>query len=442
MRSISRRIRHTYLFISIVIILVMAVVTVLISEDLESTMMELDFAADRDFFLQRSGHQDQPRHWKSAQLEVYYQPASESKPGALPPLFQEIDQHFSGEIVYQGQTYLMDVSPAGDGVLYMAKDISRIEKREILFLSVILLTALGLVGVSFLLSHLESRRLVRPLRRLSEEIRAIPIGARMPRLMEDFSDSELNHIATTFNAFLRELESFVRREKTLISLASHELSTPIAVVSGALDVLEERGQLKPRDAQTLARIRQATTDIQQNVQALLALSRRSGKHPPAERLELPVLIEEVIEDLAAHYPVFERLDLEMAHGVTQTGDATLVKMLLRNLIQNALQHTSGHVLVRLQQDQLVVLDEGQSEEAGTRLQQIQALTDADDPGALGGLGLYIAHVLCDRLGWMLRWQPDRGTGQIVIHFSSGALPDSASTFPDGALGQVRSSSRA
>src|SRR5690606_1882219 len=117
--------------------------------------------------------------------------------------------------------------------------------------------ALVIIAFSLLLAVLSSRRIVKPLRLLSDRISRTPVGTSMPRMETDYADAELHSIAMTFNRFLDELESHVRREQSLLSLASHELRTPIAVMSGALDILESRNQLSSNDQATLARVRRA-----------------------------------------------------------------------------------------------------------------------------------------------------------------------------------------
>lgn len=425
MASIARRIRRTYLLISALIIGLMGCLTVLMSEDLESTLLQLDFASDRDFFSQHLAETDRPMYWESALLKVFYLPLSSPETN-LPDLFRGMKQPFSGETSQGGRVFLVEVGVVGGGVLYMARDITHIEDREVLFVSVLAAAGVFLFGLSLLLSFLESRRLVRPLQQLSESIQAIPIGSRMPLLSEALRDIELRRIAQTFNTFLKEMEAFVRREKGLVGLASHELRTPIAVVSGALDVLEERNRLDPRDAATLARIRSAVQEMEENVAALLLLSRRAADAVVETEVDVPGLVEEVVEDLAISFPVFERVDLDIRDAVRVRGDSRLIKMLLRNLIQNALQHTSGEVRVQVDAMQMTIVDQGGGSHSGLFWLR------AGDPwqgneaiGSGGGLGLYIANLICDRLGWRLHWHSEAGSTRIEVRFAESARAASA-----------------
>src|SRR5690606_25355083 len=118
------------------------------------------------------------------------------------------------------------------------------------------------------------RRVVRPLHTLTQDIRRIEPGSRISRIESAYSDQELAEIASTLNELLGALDAYIRREKSLISLASHELRTPVAVIAGALDVLEQRDSLGEADRRTLSRIRRAADEMRNDVDALLKLARR------------------------------------------------------------------------------------------------------------------------------------------------------------------------
>lgn len=87
-------------------------------------------------------------------------------------------------------------------------------------------------------------------------------------------------------------------------------------------------------------------------------------------------------------------------------------MLLRNLIQNALQHTTGTITLHLYADHILLQDQGRglSPQQQARLGQQQAPTT-------GGLGLYIVTLMCEKLSWRLdlKSELDHGT-QIELFF--------------------------
>jgi signal transduction histidine kinase len=223
----------------------------------------------------------------------------------------------------------------------------------------------------------------------------------------------LQAIAQSFNEFVGHLEAFVRREKSLLNLASHELRTPLAVVSGALDILAQRGSLSHDDQTTVARIRRATEEMQSNVDILLALARKDqGASVVATSVSLSTEVNRVLDDLSGSYPVQSRVELRAFAPGQVVADATMVRMLLRNLVQNALQHTRRRVFITVHADYFDVRDEGEG--LSSQAQDVLAgrVTLGQEPGAVHGLGLYLVTLMIERLGWTL---------QVVEASSQGTL---------------------
>src|SRR5699024_8759343 len=160
-------------------------------------------------------------------------------------------------------------------------------------------------------------------------------------------------------SFLDELEAYVKREQSLLGLASHELRTPIAVIAGALDVIQQRDQLCEDDRRTLERARGANAEMGANVDMILKLARRGETTEAATAVDLPEMIRELLTELDSVGDAHSRVTLEATTPATPVADPVLVKMLLRNLIQNALRHTSGDVCVRLAPDHIEIADQGE-----------------------------------------------------------------------------------
>lgn len=412
-RSISTRIYWT-VFAACLITLSTVVLVVLIGyEDLETSMLELDLNAERDFALQQTDSR-QPLSWNSANLIAFYAPPANLD--ATPPaIFHPFGTRYSGEIERDGKTYLITISDVGGGRLYLAKEITLFEEHEALFLQLIAVAAIGAILLSLLVSHISARRLAEPLQRFARTIRDTPVGPRIPRLPLDFKDAELQAIAESFNGFLDELEGFVRRERSLLGMASHELRTPIAVISGALEVLEQRNHLSTEDQKTVQRMQRATAEMTTNVDVLLKLSRRQG----ATEIAQPVAIEAILGEILADLPhsAVERIQLTRTATPTVVADPALVTMLLRNLIQNALQHTAGGLQVALEATAVHIIDSGSGlPEPVQQLLREEALLHRDSR-LPPGLGLYIVTLICQRLNWRLETDCSGGGTAITLHFA-------------------------
>lgn len=400
-RSISRRVYRAILAISIINIVAMLGTVLLVNEDLEQTMLQVEFAQERDYIIMNHVS-DEVLVWDTPSLAIVYIPNGKPRPSLLPAVFQGLpDADYAAEIEVGKETYLVSIKRVENGLFYIAKSITHFEEREALFNIALMVMAIVILAFSLLLATISSRRVVKPLKQLSERISRIPVGRTMPRLQKNYSETELQAIAATFNRFLDELESYVRREQSLLSLASHELRTPIAVMSGALDIVEARGQLRANDATTLKRMRRACDEMRDNIDVLLRLSRQDPGGQHQKDLELRPALQRVIDDLKATHEANGRVQLIVQGDLLVNADPAMVHMLLRNLIQNAMQHTTNNIQVRLSGVAIEIEDYG----PGLSASQQEVLRGerrlASDGSPLNGLGLYIVTLMVERLDWLL-----------------------------------------
>lgn len=408
--SIARRVYRAILAVSIVSVTAMVATVLVVNEDLEKTMLDVEFAQERDYILMNHAG-DETLVWDTPGLAIVFVPSGKPPPSVLPAVFDGLpDNDYSAEIEIGRQTYLVTIKSTDIGRLYIAKNITHFEDREALFSIALAVMTLVIIAFSLLLAALSSRRVVKPLQQLSERISRIPVGPNMPRMETDYAEAELRAIATTFNRFLDELESYVRREQSLLSLASHELRTPIAVMSGALDIIESRGQLHPNDRTTLERMRASCNEMRDNVTVLLKLAHRESDGQTEEKIDLHAAIQRVIDDLNVSHAAGDRVMLDAGSGMTVQADPVMVHMLLRNLVQNAIQHTQNDIRVTLSDGAIEIEDRG----AGLTLDQQSILRGASelatDASTLSGLGLYIVTLMAERLGWKLDIARTGGNG--------------------------------
>ena len=145
---------------------------------------------------------------------------------------------------------------------------------------------------------------------------------------------------------VRRLE-LVRRD--FVANVSHELKTPLTVVRGFAETLREEG-VPPADQRRFAEsIALHAARMQRIVDDLLDLSRiESGRWTPVpEPLDLAPLVAEVFATAQSAADA-RNVRLEMALEVDRiTCDATALRQVLTNLVENAVRHTAdGTVSVR------------------------------------------------------------------------------------------------
>ena len=142
-----------------------------------------------------------------------------------------------------------------------------------------------------------------------------------------------------------------RIRNALLSSISHDLRTPLAVISGAASSLAERGeQLAAPERQALAQsIFTTSREMSDLVTKLLQMTRLENGAIALERDwhaldEIAGAVLRRLKDrLAAHMVMVELPgDLPLARV-----DGALIEQALANLVENAAQHTPAHTLIRL-----------------------------------------------------------------------------------------------
>jgi signal transduction histidine kinase len=153
---------------------------------------------------------------------------------------------------------------------------------------------------------------------------------------------EVATLATSFNDVLARLEASVVAMRRFTADASHEIRNPLSVLRTGLEVALRR-ERAPEEYRTLLRENlQEIERLQATLEGLLALARSEpGQPPPLQRqpVDLSTLAEETcVRFQAVAGELGSRLTTAIVPGLTATGDARLLRLVLFNLIDNAFKH--------------------------------------------------------------------------------------------------------
>lgn len=229
------------------------------------------------------------------------------------------------------------------------------------------------------------------------------------------------------------------RKNTFISMASHELRTPVTSLKGFTQILQRR--LKPQaDPQTLLfldRMDKQLVKLTNLITELLDVSKmETGALTFSESsVDLDELVRECVENVQAA-TVTHQFQL---HGATHAmiwGDPDRLEQSLINLLTNAVKYSpqADTVVVRLSADQeqadITVQDFGigidgeYQERIFERFYQVIEPDRGAFPGL--GLGLYIARALVERHGGRLWLESRKGVGS-AFHISLPLLSRTPAT---------------
>lgn len=218
-----------------------------------------------------------------------------------------------------------------------------------------------------------------------------------------FGDDEVGVLAGTIEKTLERISAFVERERYFTGSASHELRTPITVITGALELLEQ-SDLSAADVKVVDRVRRATLDMKTTIEMFLCLARETDDGLYDEQFSVMPLVTKAIDQ--QRYLLsgrFVDVDIEDLAKPRVCGHPQAFSIAVNNLVRNAFEHTldgQGPVTIRIKERELFVTNQvsGDADERRTP-------TEASSSRGYG-LGLGIVQRLCERNGWSFSLHAD------------------------------------
>ena len=209
----------------------------------------------------------------------------------------------------------------------------------------------------------------------------------------------------------QELESFAYS-------VSHDLRAPLRAIDGFSRLLGERygDAIQDEGREYLARVRNATGRMGMLIESLLKMARlgRGGIKPAP--LDLSRMCAEIVAELRANEPGRE-VAVDIAPGLQATGDPSLVRNLLQNLVGNAWKFTRDRGDARIEvgrdgEGMFFVRDNGAGfapEYAGKLFRPFQRL-HSQEQFAGDGIGLASVKRIVERHGGAISAEGGLGTG--------------------------------
>jgi two-component system sensor histidine kinase TctE len=206
--------------------------------------------------------------------------------------------------------------------------------------------------LAVLLVWLALVRGIKPLAELERRIRARKSDDMSP-LDDTEVPEEVAPLVSSVNDLLSRLKVSLNTQKRFLADAAHQLKTPLAGLRMQADMAQretDADELK----KSLKQIGQASVRATHTVNQLLALARAesTGRNLAKQRVDLVRLAAEVMSDSVPR-ALEKRIDLGYegpAAGEQPTeleANPTLIKEMVRNLLDNAINYTPEHGLITL-----------------------------------------------------------------------------------------------
>jgi two-component system sensor histidine kinase QseC len=188
---------------------------------------------------------------------------------------------------------------------------------------------------------------VRPLRRLGRTLAARRPQALEPVVVAD-APSEMQPMVTALNGLFERIGALMEAERRFTADAAHELRTPIAAIRTQAQVaLGEADDLARRHA--LLATLEGCDRASRLVQQMLTLARlESGVAPALARVDLVALVRREVAEIAPQaLEKGQTVEVDAPQPCTVRGDPTLLAVLVRNLVDNAVRYSPAKATVKV-----------------------------------------------------------------------------------------------
>jgi len=277
----------------------------------------------------------------------------------------------------------------------------------IILFSLILLVVFGACG------YVTLKYTLRPLRDISDSAAAISPHSLHARLQTNAVPTEIKPLVDSFNRVLERLEQGYRVQQEFLATAAHELKTPLALIRGQIElgIDEASREVLLQDVSHMGR------QVQQLLHLAEASELQNYEFTSVDAGNLICEVVNYLERLANQQGV--RLQAIVGSRPTLLrADRGALFTLLKNLLENAIQHSraGGVVQIRVESNLISVQDQG----AGVAPEDLPKLfmrfwrgAHRRDLGA--GLGLSICRQIATMHGWDL--QAKRGEPGMIFDVS-------------------------
>ncbi len=285
-------------------------------------------------------------------------PLPPEEPGALDGDVRVREDVMLGEDVRVAYTWVAVDAPQNPVLLIQVAET--LEKRKTLATEIVkgvMVPQFVTLPLAVLLVWLALVRGIRPLAQLERRIRARKADDMSP-LDESVVPEEVAPLVASINDLLSRLKTSLSTQKRFLADAAHQLKTPLAGLRMQADLAQREASAEDLK-KSLKQIGLASVRATHTVNQLLALARAetAGRSLAKHRVDLVGVVSDAIQESLPR-ALDKRIDLgyegpEAGEAPSQIeGNATLLKEMVRNLIDNAINYTpeGGQVTARILAD--------------------------------------------------------------------------------------------
>ena len=318
-------------------------------------------------------------------------------------------------------------SAHGDYIVLVAGPLDELRRQHSLMLRVLLVATPLIVVLAAAASWWVASAALQPVTMMAAQAEEITERSADWRLDAPSATDELGQLARAFNRLLNRLATASQVQRQFMADASHELRTPVSVIQTATEVTLERQtreEWEYRDALTIVNEQSARLSRMVEDMFLLARADAGGSRLTRRQVYLDEIVEECVRAVSVVAPSLEvQVEMHLQPDVSMDADDGLLRQLVTNLLDNAVQHTPRGGAVTVTVDAvgavatIAVSDTGPGIPSADRervFERFVRLDPARSATSGAGLGLPIARWIAEQHGGTLTVEQNAAGGCVFV----------------------------
>lgn len=259
--------------------------------------------------------------------------------------------------------------------------VSRLSKEIVaLFLLILLLGLLLAVWQAYTLA----KNTTQPIVALAKNVAHLANKSASKAIRVEPVNNEIVYLSAVIDLVFSNLEQSLGRERAFTQDVSHELRTPLTVFQNTLALITQRGW----QATDQGALLYATDKMQMTINTLLIMAREGAY--TIQNVPLRPIIEQTVLNC---YQRLEEADIQVSIDVEDRlallGNKDLLNLIVVNLLENTLQHSSGCELTIMARSTTVIFKNTQTSKVNSDSTQ----------NMHSGLGLVLVKRMADQMKW-------------------------------------------
>jgi len=307
----------------------------------------------------------------------------------------EAGRAISGLVKLNGENYNVIIIVSRESTEYLVQIIAMIT----------LVLAVALLLILFITNRYILSGLWKPFYDTLFKLKALNLADTGNIDLNNSKVDEFNELNDVVSAMSLRVKNDYMHLKHFTENASHEMMTPLAVITSKLDILIQDETLKPDHFEQINDIYSATNKLSRLNQTLLLLVKiENNLTGDAEELDLANLVNQKFRQF---HELFQAKDIKVELK-TQAKNVfvskSFIDILLNNLFSNAIRHNQngGSIKIELTEKYLIVTNTGNEKELNRNVLFERFQKDKKSEGT--GLGLTLVKNICMLYNWKITYQ--------------------------------------